>query len=211
MKAPKTHIFQDILARAATHRILPGRIKFARWYFRRAAARVAVGDPKAFIKNDRDMRNFKRRQILPGYMYMFIYDPRYKDKLKYYDTFPLVIPWRTTINKKGEKGFIGINLHYLDPKNRAKLMDALYDIRSNDRYNDNTKLKLTYDVLRTVAKDKHFEPCIHKYLLSHCRTKFFKMPAEYWDVALFLPAERFEKASKEQVWADSLKKRKKRA
>ena len=43
--------------------------------------------------------------VKPGNMYMFFYDPKTKDKLPYYDRFPLVFPFRKT-----ENGFMGLNL-----------------------------------------------------------------------------------------------------
>lgn len=168
--------------------------KSARWFIKTARA-VSTGEPKEFIRNERDMKHFKRKKIIPGYLYFFEYDPKHKATLPHYDTFPLVFPWRTLPD-----GFIGINLHYLPPQDRAALMDQLYTITSNERFNDNTKLKLSYDVLRKVASDKYYEPCIHRYLYSHVRSKYYKIPSEYWNMAVFLPLERFEKRSKERVW-----------
>ena len=43
-----------------------------------------------------------------GRLNMFLYDPKYKDKLPYYDVFPLVLPIQ-----RYSDGFLGINFHYL--------------------------------------------------------------------------------------------------
>ena len=43
-----------------------------------------------------------------GALNMFIYDPKLKNKLPYYDTFPLVLPI-----ERYRDGFLGINFHYL--------------------------------------------------------------------------------------------------
>ena len=43
-----------------------------------------------------------------GRLNMFIYDPKLKKKLPYYDTFPLVLPL-----EKYNDGFLGLNFHYL--------------------------------------------------------------------------------------------------
>ena len=42
-----------------------------------------------------------------GLLNMFFYDPKLKEKLKYYDLFPLVLPL-----EKYRDGFLGINFHY---------------------------------------------------------------------------------------------------
>ena len=49
-------------------------------------------------------------QIHRGGMFLFFYNPKLKDKLPYYDRFPLVIPL-----ERYADGFLGINLHYLPP------------------------------------------------------------------------------------------------
>ena len=74
--------------------------------------------PSSLIKEN---QNFVTRFEL-GKMYMYMYDPKGRDKLKYYDYFPITI-----CLKRYATGFMGINLHYLSPKYRALLMDGLYE------------------------------------------------------------------------------------
>ena len=133
-----------------------------------------------------------------GSMYMFNYDPKYKEELPYYDRFPLVFPFR-----KVPGGFYGINLHYLPPPLRAKLMDALYDYANNTRYDESTKIKLNYQLLTSISKMRFFAPCVKHYLDEHVRSRFMYVYPSEWDIALFLPTERFAKKSKTQVWNDS--------
>ena len=135
-----------------------------------------------------------------GSMYMYYYDPKHKATLPYYDAFPLVFPY-----KKVEGGFMGINLHYLPLPLRAKLMDALYDVSNNERYDETTRLKLNYNVLNSTAKFKYFKPCIKHYLTDQMRSRFLYVYPSEWDMALFLPLERFRGASKQKVWAESKK------
>jgi hypothetical protein len=135
-----------------------------------------------------------------GQMYMFTYDPKHKDTLPYYDRFPLVFPFR-----KVQGGFLGLNMHYLPLPYRAKLMDSLYTISNNTLYNETTRLKLNYDLLNGASQFRYFKPTVKHYLTDHLMSRFmYIFPAE-WDVALFLPLEKFQKASKQKVWADSRK------
>ena len=46
-----------------------------------------------------------------GQMYFYRYDPKFKDKLPYYDTYPLIFPFKYETSPN--PGFWGINLHYL--------------------------------------------------------------------------------------------------
>ena len=130
-----------------------------------------------------------------GKMYFYSYNPKWKDKLPWYDTFPLVFPIKTYSN-----GFLGLNFHYLSPKERAILMDQLKSFASNKRFDETTKLLLTYQTIRSMGRAR---PTIHRYLGNHVQSKFVLINSDEWEVALFLPVERFKKASKKQVWAHS--------
>ena len=69
---------------------------------------------------------------------------------------------------------------------------------------ERTKLKITYALLKAAAKYREFKPCVKRYLTNHMRSKFLKIGAKEWQVAIFLPIERFEKATKTEVWRRSL-------
>ena len=133
-----------------------------------------------------------------GKMYFFSYNPKWKDKLPWYDTFPLVFPI-----EKYSDGFLGLNFHYLRPKDRAILMDQLKMFTNNKKYDETTRLRLSYDMLKGFSKIPRAKPTIHRYLLNKTRSKFVLINAGEWEVALFLPVERFKKATKKQVWAHS--------
>ena len=133
-----------------------------------------------------------------GKMYFYSYDPKHKDKLPWYDTFPLVFPI-----ERYNDGFLGLNFHYLAPKDRAILMDQLKMYATNKKYDETTKLKLTYNMLKGFTKIKRAKPTVHRYLTSKIKSKFVLVNADEWEVALFLPVERFRKASKKEVWAHS--------
>jgi len=133
-----------------------------------------------------------------GKMYFYSYDPKHKDKLPWYDTFPLVFPI-----ERYNDGFLGLNFHYLAPKDRAILMDQLKMYANNKKYDETTKLKLTYNMLKGFTKIKRAKPTVHRYLTSKIKSKFVLVNADEWEAALFLPVERFRKASKKEVWAHS--------
>ena len=133
-----------------------------------------------------------------GKMYFYSYDPKWKNELPWYDTFPLVFPI-----EKYTDGFLGLNFHYLAPKHRAILMDQLKMFANNKKYDETTKLKLTYNMLKGFTKIKRAKPTVHRYLTSNVRSKYVLVNADEWEVALFLPVERFKKANKKKVWAHS--------
>jgi len=135
-----------------------------------------------------------------GRMYMFFYDPKHKDTLPYYDRFPLIFPF-----KMAPDGFYGLNLHYIFPMLRARLMDAFFDITNNKAFDDTTKLKLSYELLNASSKYRYFKPCVKRYLNSHVTSQFLYVDPSKWTMALFLPTEKFAKANKLDVFAESNK------
>ena len=188
--------FDEILAQGVRAGQIPARTQGARDWFR-DKARGTSATPEAIVRGEK--ARYKNR-ISMGKMYLFNYDPKTKATLPYYDRYPLIFPVQGAPG-----GFYGINMHYLPYVLRARLMDALYDLSSNQRYDERTKLKLSYDVLKGATKYKAFKPTFKRYLSSQVRSRFIEINSSEWDIALFLPLESFAKVSKGKVWADSRK------
>lgn len=143
-------------------------------------------------------------KILPGKMYLFMYDPKTKDELPYYDRFPLVLPW-----KKTEDGFIGLNLHYLPLLWRFRLLDRLSRFRTNTRMDETTRIRYSWEMIDGVSRYAAAKPCVKRYLMSHLRSQFRLIPASDWANAMMLPVEQFRGAAKQAVWQDSIRKMRK--
>ena len=119
-----------------------------------------------------------------GALNMFMYDPKLKNKLPYYDTFPLVLPI-----ERYRDGFLGINFHYLPYALRARLLSRL-DPNAN------------YSALKNV---KLVKPTLKRYLNTNVRSRFRKLEEEDFMTAIMLPVQRFRKSSASKVWSDSRK------
>ena len=193
-------IFDNILIQGARQGIIPARTVAAREWYRSAAGKLMSNiSPGVFEKRTDEARKVSSMEF--GYMYAFKYDPKTKNDLPYYDTFPLIFPVRMDSD-----GFLGINFHYLPPVLRAKLMDALYSTLTNKKYDDTTKLKISYSILQSASKYRFFKPMLKKYLRSHVRSQFLEVQVNEWDIAIFLPTESFRKADTGRVWEESRKK-----
>ena len=142
-----------------------------------------------------------RDKSMIGRMYFYFYDPKTKDSLPYYDRFPLVIPI-----ERYSDGFLGLNLHYIHPKQRIILLYKLSEVASNDEYNETTKLRISYKYLAAASKVFEANPCIKRYLFGHVKSRFLEISADEWDIAVMLPAENFIGASTSKVFSDSRKK-----
>lgn len=190
------NIYDQLITQGVRAGQIPARTEQAREWYRETARKIRNINERKMMRDDPERLSSK--QPIIGSMYSFYYDPKYKQELPYYDRFPLIFPF-----KKIRGGFFGINLHYLPLQLRAKLMDGLYEYANNTRYDESTKIRLNYQLLTQTATLKWFKPCVKHYLNEHVRSKFMYVYPSEWDIALFLPTERFTKATKAQVWSDS--------
>jgi hypothetical protein len=176
--------------------------KASREWFRDQAMNVKKMSVADFQKTATPFQNLENLSIKSiGKMYSFVYDPKWKETLPYYDTFPLVFPF----DLKSDR-MLGLNMHYLPPGARASLMNALYDTLNNSKGNSTTQLKLSYQVLMGASQFKAFKPCIKSYLFDHVRSPFMYVSPQLWDYTLMLPLARFQKKSADFVWIDSMLK-----
>lgn len=191
-------VFDNIITQGVRAGQIPGRTDAARSWYRDAAkefgGRRRINE-KQLLGKDKTRLVTK---IKPGNMYMFMYDAKYKDTLPYYDRFPMIFPFRV----EGDR-FWGINLHYLPHRTRAQLMDGLYDLVTNQRYDETTRIQGSYNILNRAARAKFIGPCVKQYLFSQVNSQFMYVYPSEWDIALFLPLERFVNGTKSQVHAAS--------
>ena len=148
----------------------------------------------------RDPETIKKSRPLPGRMFMFFYDPKHKATLPYYDQFPLILMVESA---KPKTGFYGLNFHYLDYRKRAILLSRLLQYSNNKKYDESTRLNLSYRLLKGASRLAAFKPCFKHYLPSQIKGVIKMVPADYWETALFFPSEQFRKAQKNSVFSDS--------
>jgi hypothetical protein len=191
-----TNIFQKLEYEAFRAGITPRSRESMDWFRRKAQSMGRVNRRELMNQEPVELKN---RGIL-GNMYMYFYDPKTKDTLPYYDSFPLTI-----VVGPATGGFYGLNLHYLPPVLRARMLDGLMDITNNKNYDETTKFQIRYNMLQRTSKLKYFKPCFKHYLNEHVRSRFALVPAPEWEIATFLPTADFQKSSKATVYRDSRK------
>lgn len=194
-KKPKTlaDIFED------NKYNLPEITKNSRAWFEQQVFLLARKRPtpaKIIAGNPNQLKN----RIVPGSMYMYMYDPKMKEVLPYYDRFPLVLPFNTAPG-----GFLGLNLHYLPYNLRVRLMDRLLDYKTNNKWDETTRIKYSWQLIDGVSKFALAKPCVKQYLYDHIRSPLRLISGADWATAMLLPVETFVGATKNQVWNDSRK------
>ena len=189
-----SNLFRNLELQAFKAGITP-RSDESRDWFRRKAQALRRVNRETLMREKELIRSPKH---IVGSMQMFFYDPKHKQTLPYYDTFPLSI-----IIGPAEGGFMGLNLHYLPPALRAKFLDSLLDLASNKTYDEDTKFNIRYSMLQKSTKFKYFKPCVKHYLSGHVRSRFSTVPATEWEIATFLPTAQWQKTNSNKVYSQS--------
>ena len=148
------------------------------WYRKKVAAMTTPG-ARSLIRQGKATLRPKY-----GIMNLFGYDPKHKERLPYYDTFPLIFPLEPA---KG--GFIGLNFHYLPPLARVRFLRSLANTTNNNKFDKSTRYRINWRNNTFMKKTaKH-------YLFNQVRTSFLNITAEEMAIAIFLPVARFKKGS----------------
>lgn len=193
-------LFQRLVQEGIENNFQPGASEESRKWFREQAGKLRDIRPERLSRRAGAARNSTTRIFEPGEFYLFNYDPKNKETLPYYDRYPLVL-----ILDIYPGGFLGLNFHYIPATDRAKLMDSLYRVATDKEFDEDTKLRVTYDIVRSLGRTKYYKPCIKRYLNNHVRSRYIKIHPAEWDIVLMLPLDRFEKARRTRVYADSRK------
>lgn len=170
-------------------------LKSKTWFQQQAnLLKNARVNPNRIIREQRGVS-----RVLPGKLYMFSYDPKLKEELPYYDTFPLVFPFKAMPD-----GFLGLNMHYLPYFQRVQLMTRLMQFANNKNFDETTRIKYSWSLISGISRFKAAEPCVKHYLKDHVKSMFLEIPGSDWHTAMMLPVERFVGSSKQKVWGDSI-------
>ena len=182
----------DKLEAEAFRKGLTARSKEANDWFAKNVAKLGKIGPGKILSDDK-LR--KQAGASPGDMVMYTYNPKHKETLPYYDTFPLVLPLQGFSG-----GFVGMNFHYLSPMIRFRVLQQLQGFATNQKFDSTTKLDVSYARVGGIARIK---PTIKHYLTEKVTSNIMKVNAAEWNIAIFLKTASFKKASASKVWADS--------
>ena len=189
--------FLDTLKQSIKTSAASAKARAAGDWFKEKVRQASASAQMRAVTPNQLLRRQEEGSATLGKMLFYKYDPKFAKKLPYWDMYPLVFPF-----EKAKGGFYGLNLHYIPPRERAVLMDELKRYATNKKYDETTRLKLTYDILKGFGRAV---PCVKRYLRDHVISETVRIDADEWEIAIFLPVERFQKESTRTVWNDSKK------
>ena len=191
-------LFDALRDEAVSRGITPRTQESMNW-FRRNIRKIVVGR-KSLLRDEALVR---RQRPRVGSMFMYFYNAKHKETLPYWDAFPLII-----MVGPAKDGFYGLNLHYLPPLLRARLLDRLMDNMTNQKYNERTRIRISYEFLKNTSRLRLFRPCFKHYLRKHVVRPMMRVEPTEWEIALFLPTEQFHSRPRggihrTEVWKES--------
>lgn len=171
--------------------------KAVQW-FKNAVKKVVSKIPEGMV----DVTQSKYPPI--GEIGLFKYDPKWKDDdnvLPYYDVNPLVL----IVKFEGPENFFGINLHYIPPPMRKKIIAEMVKLKKASNGDQKAYIKKVMPLLTAYGDSALFGHTFKHYLSSHVQSKFAIIKPSYWTLVGRLPLQDFKKASQQQVWNDATK------
>jgi len=193
-----SNIFQKVEQQAFRAGINPRTEESRKWFTNKLSRMTSINRQQLMREEELELKAANMNRTLIGNMFMFFYDPKLKDELPYYDKFPLVI-----VVGPAPGGFYGLNLHYLPPVLRAKMLDGLMDVTNNKRFDETTRFRIRYNMLQRMRKLRFYEPCFKHYLTSHVKGRIAQVYAPEWEIATFLPTAVWKKSTAQKVYRDS--------
>jgi hypothetical protein len=156
-------------------------------------------NPVSMVKGIAREKSRYVRSFIKGRLYFFLYDPKMKNELPYYDRFPLVL-----ILEKYDDGFLGLNLHYLPVKYRILFLRKLMQFAILDDQDEIKRMRVTYDILNASKRFREFKPCVKRYLFPHIKSRILAVQPDEWETAMYLPVHQFKGEKPQQIWKESM-------
>jgi hypothetical protein len=171
-------------------------VKSVNW-FREKIQEFGKPGPQQLLRDGR-----RTKGVNFGTLNMFIYSPKHKDTLPYYDTFPLVLPIGPAAG-----GFMGLNFHYLPIQMRIRLLDKIVDgggsLNVAAQSGKRPILITDYSQLKRIPMAKAI---VKHYLTGYVKSDFRAITSEELIVAALLPVQRFQKGSAQAAYIDTAKR-----
>lgn len=133
-----------------------------------------------------------------GEIILFKYSPKLAKELPYYDINPLIL----SVDFHDDH-FYGINLHYIPPEIREKVIIFLLTQKKLSNSNQREYINRVYPMLKELSKSNLCMFAFKMYLPEHVGSKFIIVRESYWKLVAKLPLQQFKKATDQQVWREA--------
>jgi len=154
-----------------------------KWYRKKLNENKKLATEERKASQRKSVKSYRVSGPKPGRMYQFGYNAKTAKTLPYWDKYPLMI----CLGVSGQH-ILGINLHYIPPKQRAEFLDIVMKYSSTKTTSNSTYLKINYS---KIKRHKWVPHMIKKYLFSHVVEVFQEIAPKDWGKAIQLPTQQF--------------------
>ena len=157
------------------------------------------------MANIKQISGVSVKKILSAKFYLFKYIT--KKPNEYYNIYPLVF----TLGKINSDLFLGIDFHYIPPKQRIPLLYEMYELTPSLVTSPLRFSSIFKKLMVSVRKYRPALVAFKRYNISSIIAgKMIKIDPADWETALLEPVEKFvsgtRQVSTKKVWKDSLVK-----
>lgn len=137
--------------------------------------------------------------LQPGKIYVFKYEPQYKDRYAYYDNNPVVL----SLGKMpGAQGFnnVGINISWYPPAARKYIIETIQKFykpqieaatkKNPNKAKDQNSIEMDLYSLKTALDQYGFSFAIRQYIPQNIKSPKVCISYEHWDKAIRLDQPR---------------------
>lgn len=174
-------------------------------WFQRRISKDMNPNRDALINQNIYKKRTGNENVIPGRLYYFKYQAEIagNKEIGLYDQYPMVFMFNSIKNKEGKRVLYGINVHYLLPVQRYNLFMKLMTLKNKVGYDDKTKLKLQWDLIKAVAGTKIAERSVHAYRLDRFLSRLIEIHPIDWAQATFLQLQKWAKPNAEKPYVQS--------
>jgi hypothetical protein len=178
-------------------------------WFRKRITKDTKHQQKQILNSDYK----KKKKITPaglnGRMYFYAYKAESAGhaETQAYDAFPMVFFFNA---KKGPDGHIimyGLNVHYLKPIEKQRLLKELINIRAATKIDMNTRIRATWQLIKAVASKQIYEKAVHAYRMDRVKSQFVEIPCTDWPVVAHLNLQKWVHIGGENIVHSDTQKR----
>lgn len=131
-----------------------------------------------------------------GKMFTFLYNPKHKETLPYYDRMPVCVP--ISVHRKG---FTALNFHHMSPVLRLHVLEELESFKMAKDLR--TRFRIKYSIIQASNKFKLARPMIRSYLYSQMLSPIIQIPESDWALMQVLPAPKMIGQHELLVWQEN--------
>ena len=105
-----------------------------------------------------------------------------------------------------ENKVLGVNLHYIAPRHRILLLDELFRQTNNEAFDDTTRFRVFYEMIKATSRLKYAKPCLKWYISSRIMSRVTEVPTNYWEIVSMMPTALWEGSHANHVYGESRRK-----